>query len=82
VICRMRGRIEDAATHWEKALEIDPDHGFALFNLGRVYLELGRREKALAALGHYLEMYGVGLADRDRREVRRLIDRCLIDDQR
>lgn len=77
VVFRMRGKVDEAAVFWEKAVEINPDHGFALLNLGRAYLDLGRKDKALSALGRYLERHGNGLSARDKQEVRDLIDRCL-----
>jgi tetratricopeptide (TPR) repeat protein len=45
-----RGRFEEAAAHFERATEHEPDFGEAYLYLARSYLNLGRWEEALHPL--------------------------------
>ncbi len=45
-----RGELTGAMTSFERAVEISPDHGFALNNLGLTYLRANENEKAVDVL--------------------------------
>ena len=45
-VLTMRGRMDEALEYFEKARELDKDDPEALFNLGKMYLVNGQREKA------------------------------------
>jgi predicted TPR repeat methyltransferase len=45
-----------AMAAWERALEIEPSHVDALFNLGVTAAESAQMERARSAFGHFLEV--------------------------
>jgi len=50
------GRYEEAATHFQRAIESDPGHGFAWLGLGWSHLELGRMGEAIWSIGKCVEL--------------------------
>src|SRR5437016_13803536 len=46
--CLGRNAMEDALAHFQRALELEPDHKPALLETSRVHFRLGRPEEALA----------------------------------
>jgi tetratricopeptide (TPR) repeat protein len=44
------GRIQEAIQHWQEALQINPDHAKAHYNLGLAMEKAGRLQEAVA---HY-----------------------------
>ena len=50
------GRVDDAITHYEKALAANPDHLAANFNLGTVLLALGQKERARGYFEHVRDL--------------------------
>jgi tetratricopeptide (TPR) repeat protein len=55
---KKRGELAQAVRLFEQALEINPQHLDALTELGRLALEMGDREKAIAYLRSYAELSG------------------------
>lgn len=56
-VYRTMGDLDSAIFCWGKALEISPNHRFALYNLGTAYLDRGDKKKALTYLTQYKEHY-------------------------
>jgi tetratricopeptide (TPR) repeat protein len=65
-----KARVDEAMTHFQKALEIQPDYAEAHMNLGLAFFQLGRREEAIAQLQKAVDLqpddaqarYNLGLA--------------------
>ncbi len=53
----LNGDREGAIQAWAKAVELEPDHRFALYNLAKAYLEKGDKAKALVLLRRYKDRY-------------------------
>ena len=53
----LSGDREGAIQAWAKAVELEPDHRFALYNLAKAYLEKGDKAKALVLLRRYKDRY-------------------------
>jgi Flp pilus assembly protein TadD len=62
------GRYDDALTTAQKALEIDPQHEVALYDLGTTYVHLGRKPEAEEQL-RKLEAMGSSYASRLRQDL-------------
>ena len=46
-ICRALKRFDEAFSHWQRALELDPDHLDAAYSMGFCHEELGQFDRAL-----------------------------------
>jgi tetratricopeptide (TPR) repeat protein len=53
--CAEQGLLGEAAKFYARTLELDPDYDFAVRNLGKIYLEQGRHEQALALFNRILK---------------------------
>jgi len=68
------GRLDDARTHFEQAVEIDPNYTDALFNLSVIYNTQGRSGEALQLLeralaldpSHHLARFSLAMLYYDR----------------
>ncbi len=56
-VYRTMGDLDAAIFCWGKAVELSPNHKFALYNLGTAYLDKGDKQKALTYLTRYKEHY-------------------------
>ena len=72
------GQLEKAISAWEKSLEIHPDYGFPLYNLGVLYLQKGNKDQALIYFKRYLFLNYRNLATEELREIEGLIVKCKI----
>lgn len=54
-VLTMRGRLDEAMAYYEKARELDKDDADALFNLGKMYLVNGQRERARESFNNALK---------------------------
>ena len=43
---RALGRLDEAAAAYERCLSFNPDHRYASYGLGQVYMQLGQQEAA------------------------------------
>ena len=50
------GRLDEAMTHLEQAIELDPSHARALANLGNLYRQLGRTKESRETLERAVEV--------------------------
>jgi arylsulfatase A-like enzyme/Flp pilus assembly protein TadD len=73
---RVVGRVEDAITIWEKALELNPEDDFVLLNLGKAHLEKDEKTLALKYFEQYLRLRKDSLSSEERREIEALIQKC------
>ena len=73
---RRAGNLDGAIYSWEKALEIRPDFGQTLYNLGLVYLYKGDKIKALDYFNKYKEDYYHLLPLTRRKKLEDLIQKC------
>ena len=70
------GNIKEAIASWEKAVEIYPDLGFALYNLGLAYLRKGDKAKALEYLSRYKQKEYLRLPQKEKEKLDALIQKC------
>lgn len=75
-VYRLSGDMEAAMFCWTKALEIDPDHRFALYNLGTACLDKGDKKQALARLSKYKELYYAPMPAAEKADLDKLLARC------
>jgi Flp pilus assembly protein TadD len=66
-----------AAAAWEKALEVEPGLGPPLYNLGLLYLEQGKKERARTLLLKYKELFGPRLDQAEKDRLEGLLDRTI-----
>lgn len=78
-VMRYKGRVDDAILNWERALEIEPQYEFTIYNLAVAYLDRGTNDKSLELLGRYLSVKGSSLSPTERAHIRSLIQKCLND---
>jgi Flp pilus assembly protein TadD len=50
------GALKDAIQQFERAVELEPEHGYALNNLGFAYLRANENEKAVLVLEHAAQL--------------------------
>jgi tetratricopeptide (TPR) repeat protein len=53
--CAEHGLLDEAAKFYARTLELDPDYDFAVRNLGKIYLERGGHDQALALFNRILK---------------------------
>ena len=70
------GQIDSAIPMWEKALELDPDYDFPIYNLGVAYFEKGNKAQALKYFERYLSLRGQTLSAEERKRVDEFIRKC------
>ncbi len=73
---RILGRTDEAIVNWERAVGINPDFDFPVYNLALAYLEKGDKEKALGYCQKYLELKGPRITPEERKDVLALIEKC------
>lgn len=73
---KMAGDLDGAMANWKRAVELKPDYGFALYNLGLVCLQRGENAQALDYLQRYKIRYYAVLPRRERQQLDELISRC------
>lgn len=70
------GQLDNAISAWEKSLELEPDYGFPLYNLGIAQLQKGNKSRALKYFERYLFLNYRNLSPEERRELEALIMKC------
>ncbi len=75
-VYRMAGDLDAAIICWGQAVEIDPAHRFALFNLGTAYLDKGDKAKALEWLSKYKARYYGTLPPGEKTSLDALLEKC------
>ncbi len=75
-IFRQAEDLEKAIFFWEKAIEINPNLGNALYNLGTAYLDKGEKSKSLTKLLKYKELFYTSLKPEERAKLDELILKC------
>ncbi len=73
---RIGGRVDDAITLWEKALELNPADGFVILNLGKAHLEKDNKALALKYFEQYLRLRKDSLSPEELREIEAFIQKC------
>jgi len=73
---KMRGDPAAAIEAWKKAVELKPEFGFPLYNLGLSYLSLGNKPEALGYFERYKKTHYRNLPVEERAKLDRLIERC------
>lgn len=73
---RMSGDVEGAVGAWTRAVELKPDFGFPLFNLGLTLLDQGKKAQALDYLNRYKKLAWEKLSDAERRALEEARDRA------
>jgi Flp pilus assembly protein TadD len=73
---RMLGDLDAAISCWGQAVEMDPGHRFALFNLGTAYLDKGEKAKARTYLTSYKERFYKALPPREKASLDALLEKC------
>ncbi|UCC40129.1 MAG: sulfatase-like hydrolase/transferase [Candidatus Aminicenantes bacterium] len=75
VVFYRKGLIEKALLSWEKSLEVEPKQPDTLYNLGRVHLRLGNKQKSLQYLESFIKTASPQKYGRDIEEVKQVIER-------
>jgi arylsulfatase A-like enzyme/Flp pilus assembly protein TadD len=75
-VYRMLGDLDAAISCWSQAVELDPGHKFALYNLGAACLDKGDKAKALTYLTKYKERYYKTLPPREKTALDALLEKC------
>jgi tetratricopeptide (TPR) repeat protein len=70
-----QGLVDEAVKLWERSLEIEPRQTEALYNLGRVYLRMGRKEDALRLFELFVRYASPRQDAKDIEEVKGVIER-------
>jgi len=73
---RLAGDIDAAIFCWAKAVGLQPNHRFALYNLGLAYLDKGDKAKALAYLTRYKDRYYKVLSAGDKASLDADLEKC------
>ena len=72
----IRGQTKEAISIWEKALELNPNDYFLVYNLAMANLEIGRKSQALKYFEKYLVLKKDTISSEERREIEALIQQC------
>jgi arylsulfatase A-like enzyme/Flp pilus assembly protein TadD len=75
-VYRMTGDLDAAIDCWGKAVEFDPGHKFALYNLGTAYLDKGDKAKAFMYLTRYKELYDRSLSPEEKAALDADLEKC------
>jgi arylsulfatase A-like enzyme/Flp pilus assembly protein TadD len=70
------GQIDNAISMWEKALELEPEYDFPIYNLGLAHLDKGNKAQALKYFERYLLLKDRTLSPEERRKIVELIRLC------
>jgi len=70
------GQIDNAISLWQKALELEPEYDFPVYNLGVAYFEKGNKAQALKYFERYLLLKDKTLSFEDRQKVAEFIRKC------
>ena len=70
------GDLDGAIENWEKAVELKPDYGYALYNLGLTYLAKGLKSQALVYFMRYKTGFYDSLSVEEKNKLDRLIENC------
>ncbi|MCD6193506.1 MAG: sulfatase-like hydrolase/transferase [Candidatus Aminicenantes bacterium] len=73
---QLNGDYSRAIDEWEKAVQIDPHFGLALYNLGLAYLHQGRKDKALTCFLNYKKQFFNSLTQEEKIKLEELINQC------
>ncbi|MCX6576482.1 MAG: sulfatase-like hydrolase/transferase [Candidatus Aminicenantes bacterium] len=73
----MAGDADGAIENWKKAVELKPDFGFPLYNLGLTYLARGDKALALDYFMKYKNMFYAGLPAQEKEKLDALIQSCM-----
>jgi arylsulfatase A-like enzyme/Tfp pilus assembly protein PilF len=73
---KIRGDIAGAVKAWEKAVELKPDFGYPLYNLGLAYLTMENKPEALGYFLRYKEKAYSSLPPEEKAKLDRLIESC------
>jgi tetratricopeptide (TPR) repeat protein len=70
------GQIDNAISLWEKALELEHDYDFPIYNLGVAFFEKGNKAQALKYFERYLLLKDKTLSFEERRIITEYIRKC------
>jgi tetratricopeptide (TPR) repeat protein len=70
------GQTDNAISMWGKALELEPDYDFPIYNLGLAHLDKGNKAQALKYFERYLLLKDRTLSPDERRKIVELIRLC------
>lgn len=70
------GNLDGAIYCLEKALELKPDYGLALYNLGLAYLDKGDKVSAYDYFNRYRENYYSLLSPSEKKKLEAMIQKC------
>lgn len=74
--CALSGELDMAIAHWTRAVELKPDFGYALYNLGVSYLAKGDKGRSLQYFKHYKDQFYGQLSPREQQKLDAQIDQC------
>jgi len=75
-VYEMAGNLDAAISCWSQAVDIEPGHRFALYNLGKAYLDKGDKANARKYLEKCRELYYGSLRAKEKTELEGLLERC------
>jgi arylsulfatase A-like enzyme/Tfp pilus assembly protein PilF len=67
--------VKEALFNWEKSLELNPQQTDTLYNIGRVHLRLGHKQKALHFFELFIQTASPQKYGKDIEEVKKVIER-------
>ena len=70
---------DGAIAAWTRAVELKPDFGFPLYNLGLTLLEQGEKARAFGFLSRYRDLAYGALSAEEKRALDDAIARCRAD---
>lgn len=73
---KLIGMIDSAIVLWEKALKLNPNYDFPLYNLGIAYLEKGNKTRAIKYFKIYLTQKKDSISPDELRKIEALIQKC------
>ena len=75
-VYRMTENLDAAISCWGQAVELDPNHKFALYNLGKAYLDKGDKAKALTYLTMYKDRFYKNLPAKEKSSLEADLAKC------